>query len=171
MAAILVDYIENYREDLPDHVEASSYPLVHLAYWHCRLLVTLLTPGATPAESFWPTKELASLLLANGQLSSPLVNHFVSLVALSIAKLARTDSSREEASRIIKEIQERPSGGHWDGVKDKLADLLKPSAAQVTAEAAASHGLQHLADLATAGGKGDDTAFATSLASGYLDAA
>lgn len=171
MAAILVDYIENYREDLPAHIEPASHPMVHLAYWHCKLLVTLLRPGATPAETMWPTKELVSLLFANGHLRSPLVNHFASLVSMSLTKLCKIDSSREEATQLIKDIAEKPPG-IWDGVRDKLSEQTRPTS---SVEATASQGLQHLADLATAhegiAPGGDDIAFGPSLASGYLDVA
>src|SRR5699024_248717 len=144
---ILNDYIENYREDLPPHVDAASYPLVHLAYWHCRLLVTLLTPGATAADTMWPTKEIVNLLSLNAQLRSPLTNHFVSLVALSLSRLVKSYSSHADATQLIKEITEKPAGGHWDGVRAKLAEYLRPAS---SLEATASQGLQHLADLATA---------------------
>ncbi|KAF7542627.1 hypothetical protein G7Z17_g11417 [Cylindrodendrum hubeiense] len=171
MAAILTDYIENYREDLPAHIEPASHPLVHLAYWHCKLLVALLTPGATPAETMWPTKELVNLLFAHTYLQSPLVNHFASLVAMSLAKLSKLESSREEATQLIKDIVEKP-GDVWDGIRDKLSEQMRPTS---SVEAAASQGLQHLADLATAhegiAPGGDEIAFGPSLASGYLDVA
>ena len=168
MAAILNDYIENYREDLPAHVDAAAYPLVHLAYWHCRLIVNLLTPGATPKEILWPTKELADLLSINGELQSPLANHFVSLATMSLIRLAKTE---DEATELIKEITERPPGGQWDGVREKLAARLRLS----SAAEAASQGLQHLADLATAydgaTAAGDELPFAAGLATGYLEVA
>ncbi|KAH7157685.1 hypothetical protein B0J13DRAFT_176629 [Dactylonectria estremocensis] len=171
MAAILTDYIENYREDLPAHIEPASHPLVHLAYWHCKLLVALLTPGATPAETMWPTKELVNLLFANTYLRSPLVNHFASLVVMSLAKLSKLESSRDEAAQLIKDIVEKP-GDVWDGIRDKLSEQMRPTS---SVEAAASQGLQHLADLATAhegiAPGGDEIAFGPSLASGYLDVA
>ncbi|KAF4453496.1 n-terminal binuclear zn cluster-containing dna-containing protein [Fusarium austroafricanum] len=171
MAQILADYIENYREDLPAHIEPASHPVVHLAYWHCKLIIVLLTPGATPAETIWPTKELINLLFANEYLRTPLVNHFVSLVSMSLAKLVKMDKSREEAMQLIKDIVEKPTT-IWDGVREKLAELMRPTS---SVEAAASQGLQHLADLATAhegiAPGGDDITFGPSLASGYLDMA
>ncbi|CAJ0547743.1 Ff.00g044970.m01.CDS01 [Fusarium sp. VM40] len=171
IARILTDYIENYREDLPAHIEPVSHPMVHLAYWHCKLIVALLTPGATPAETIWPTRELVNLLFANEYLRSPLVNHFVSLVSMSLAKLVKIDSSNEEATQLIKDIVEKPAPV-WDGIRDKLADYMRPTS---SVEATASQGLQHLADLATAhegiAPGGDDIAFGPSLASGYLDMA
>ena len=169
MSSILADYIENYREDLPAYIDPTSYPLVHLAYWHCRLLVTLLTPGATPAETFWPTKELANLLSANCEMRSPLTNHFASLVALSLSKLSKIDGRREEVIQVIREVLEK-GGVVWDTVGDRLAEHTRPTSA---AEATASQGLQHLADLATAheGANGGQAGLEelTSLAGGYLE--
>lgn len=175
MATILADYIEDYREDLPAHMEPASYPLVHFAYWHCKILVSLLTPGARPAEILWPTKEQINLLFANPHIRSPLVNHFASLVSMSLTKLNKLDSSRDEATEIIKEVLDKPPGSIWDAVKDKLSEQIRPPS---SVEATASQGLQHLADLATAhegigpgGDESHDIAFGPSLASGYLDIA
>lgn len=175
MALILADYIEDYREDLPAHMEPASYPLVHFAYWHCKVLVSLLTPGAKPAEIMWPTKELINLIHANPHIRSPLVNHFASLVSMALAQLYSLESSREEAALLIKDILDKPPGSIWDAIKDKLAEQIRPSS---SVEATASHGLQHLADLATAhegagpgGDESHDMAFGPSLASGYLDLA
>ncbi|KHO01668.1 C6 finger domain-containing protein [Metarhizium album ARSEF 1941] len=173
MAAILTDYIENYREDLPAHIDAAAYPMIHLAYWHCRLLVTMLTPGATPKEIIWPTKELAHLLSVTPELKGPLSIHFVSLATMSLSKLAKTEATREDAVDMIKEIIDRHSGGHWDGVKDKLADGLRPTSSSA-AGTAASQGLQHLADLATAHeglAAGEEVPFGAALATGYLQVA
>lgn len=143
---------------------------MHLAYWHCRLLISLLNSTAVAAETLWPTKELASLISANEHLRSPLINHFVLLVALSLNKLYRREDAREEASQVMKEIVENPAGV-WDSVREKLTELMRPTS---SAEAAASQGLQHLADLATAH-EGipvpeDEAAFGPSLALGYLEA-
>lgn len=171
MATILKGYIDNYREDLPAHIEPASHPLVHLAYWHCRLLLLLLTPGAIPAEISWPTKELINLLDANNHLRSPLVNHFASLVTMSLARLVKLDKSREEATQLSKDILDKPSGV-WDSAREKLTELLQPAS---SAEVAASQGLQHLADLATAhegiAPESDDIAYGPSLAFGYLGTA
>lgn len=155
VAAILTDYIENYREDLPAHMDAAADPLIHLAYWHCKLLVTLLTPGSTAAETLWPTKEVTHLLLATPHLRSPLVNHYVSLAAMSITELSsRTDKTRDEALALARAVVETGSD-HWVGVRDRLSEVLRPATATAAAAndddvAIASHGLQHLADLATA---------------------
>lgn len=83
--------------------------------------------------------------------------------------LSKWDNSRDEATQLIKDIVEKPADV-WDGVRDKLAESLRPTS---SVEAAASQGLQHLADLATAhegiAPGPDDIAFGPSLASGYLE--
>ncbi|PHH70826.1 hypothetical protein CDD80_5707 [Ophiocordyceps camponoti-rufipedis] len=165
MATMLKDYVEDYREDLPPHVDVTSFSLVHMAYWHCRLLVTLLTPGSTALEMMWPARELSGLLLAGGQQRSPLAHHFASLAALCLTKLAKTDKTREDATQRIRDMLEAAPGGQWDGVQARLAEQMGPRS---SAEATASQGLQHLADLATAQ-EGIEVAFGPALAAGYLD--
>ena len=166
MAGILTDYVENFREDLPPHIEPSSYPLVHLGYWHCRLIIILLTPEATHTEILWPTKELINLLSANSDMRNPLANHFGFLVSMALSKLSRFDSSREEAIQLTREILDK-SGTVWDGIRDKLTEQMRPTSSSGDAAS-----LQHLADLATAhqgvAATSDDNAPAPSLAQGYL---
>ncbi|KAM3543617.1 hypothetical protein ARSEF1564_003470 [Beauveria bassiana] len=180
MAAILGDYIENYREELPAHMDAAAYPLIHLAYWHCKLLITLLTPGSTATETLWPTKEVTQLLLATPLLRSPLVNHYVSLAAMSITTLSKSERTRDEALALARDVVESGSE-HWVGVRDRLAEVMRPTSSSADT-AAASHGLQHLADLATAhegigSAEGEvaaaaaAAAAAASLATGYLEVA
>lgn len=168
MAAILTDYIENYREDLPAHIDAAAYPMIHLAYWHCRLLVTLLTPGVSSKEILWPTKELAHLLSVSTELKSPLMNHFVSLAAMALRELATSDVMHDEVLAIVQDITEKPSGGHWDPVRERLGELLRAPSSPGP-DALAIQGLQHLADLATAH-EPEDTPIGSNLATGYLDA-
>lgn len=166
VAGVLNDYIENFREDLPPHIEPSSHPLVHLGYWHCRLIVTLLTPEATHTEILWPTKELINLLSANSDMRNPLANHFGLLVSMALSKLSKFDSSREEAVQLTKEILDK-SGTVWDGIRDKLTEQMRPTSSSGDAAS-----LQHLADLATAhqgvAATSDDNAPGPSLAQGYL---
>ncbi|RCI17385.1 hypothetical protein L249_2676 [Ophiocordyceps polyrhachis-furcata BCC 54312] len=169
VTAILGDYVDDFREDLPAHVDVTSFPLVHLAYWHCRLLVTLLTPGMTALEMMWPARELSRLLLTGGQRQSPLTRHFASLAAVCLTKLAKMDRTREEATQRIRDMVEAAPDGHWDRVQARLAEQLRPPS---SAEATASQGLQHLADLATAHEgmtvADGEVAFGPVLAAGYL---
>jgi len=167
-AKYLDDYVQDFREDILPHVEPTSYPLVHLGYWHCRLLVMLLTPEATQTEILWPTKELISLLSANADMRNPLANHFGFLICMALSKLSKLDRSREEAVQLTKEILEK-QGIVWDSIKDKLTEQMRPTSSGDAAS------LQHLADLATAhqavAATSDDNAPGPSLAQGYMPVA
>jgi hypothetical protein len=150
-------WIEDFREDLPPHVDPVSYPLLHLVYWHCRLLAYLLNPSARSSDIIWPVKELAGLLISNPQLSSPLNQHFIVLTMLCLLELAKVENTREEANRLLREyLDSHPAPSVWDNlIRERIADHWRPTTASAPAaptktEAAASQGLQHLADLATA---------------------
>ncbi len=168
VAGVLNDYVENYREDLPATIEPVSHPLVHLGYWHCRLVITLLSPEAGHSEIMWSTKELINLLTANADMRNPLANHFGFLVSMALHRLAKYDSAREEAIQLTREILDKP-GTVWDGIRDKLTEQMRPTSSSAAEDAAS---LQHLADLATAhqgvAATGDDGVPGPSLAQGYL---
>lgn len=165
LAGVLADYVEDYRQSLPSHVDPSSYPLVHLAYWHCKLLITLLTPDVVLTEILWPLKELINLLSIHADIRSPLVNHFGMLIISALSVLSKNEESREEALRLNKEILDKP-GGIWDSIRDKLLDQARPTSSGDAAS------LQHLADLAAAHHDvslgGEEATHSWSLAGGYL---
>ncbi|KAF4122706.1 Fungal specific transcription factor domain [Geosmithia morbida] len=170
VARMMADYVENFREDQPAHVTPETHPLVHLGFWHCRILVALLTSGLHWTELMAPTRELVNLLSADADMRSPLTNHFGFLVALALSWLSRNEGSRDEALQLMRDLLERP-GGVWDSIRDRLADQASRPA-PLTGDAAS---LQHLADLATTGQKeGAENAGATgkmaypSLIQGYL---
>lgn len=174
-ATILSDYVENFREDLPSHINSSSFPVVHQAYWHARLLVTLLHPviSGTPNRLLWPTSELITLLTSEPDVKTPLTHHFTSLLVLALSRLSQLDESKESALQMARDVVEQPGATVWDDVRERLVRLTRPVS---SVEAAASQGLQHLADLATAGqgaGEGADEVAAlsqgSSLSLGYLD--
>nr|XP_036586140.1 C6 finger domain-containing protein [Colletotrichum truncatum]KAF6796547.1 C6 finger domain-containing protein [Colletotrichum truncatum] len=150
-------WVEDFREDLPAHIEPSSYPVVHLVYWHCRLLAYLLHPSAKSIDALWPCQETISLLIEHSQLITPLHHHFTILVVLVLIELAKVERTKEEATRLLDVFRESSlPASVFDGlVRDKIADQLRPSTSAAASsapsamEAAASQGLQHLADLAT----------------------
>jgi hypothetical protein len=172
-AAILHDYVENFREDLPAFMAPSTCPMVYQTYWHCRILVAFLTPSSTPNTLLWPTSELITLLSADPEVKTPLTHHFSNLIILSLSKLVQLDETKESAVQLARDIVDQP-GAAWDDMRDKFARLSRPTSSG--AEGTASQGLQHLADLATATdanpGSGEDAvglAQGASLALGYLD--
>ncbi|KXH46813.1 hypothetical protein CSIM01_06878 [Colletotrichum simmondsii] len=150
-------WVEDFREDLPAHIEPNIYPVIHLVYWHCRLLAYLLNPSAKSTDVLWPSQELINLLIGHSQLITPLHHHFTVLAVLTLVELAKLDKTKEEAIRLLGEFRDSSlPASVFDGlVRDKIADHLRLSTNTTTApapsamEAAASQGLQHLADLAT----------------------
>jgi len=145
-----------------------TYPIVHLAYEHCRLLAYLLQPSAKTSDIMWPARESAKLLIANMHLTSPFHHHFLVLTSLGLGELCKIEKTQEEAEELLKELSD-PSMPEtaWDGlVRAKVAEMRPTSTApeqvpgqtqpQTSVAAAASQGLQHLADLATASVTGNE---------------
>lgn len=172
IASVLNDYLENFREDLPAYITPNEFLNVHLAYWHSRVLLNLLTPTTTPSALLWSTTELITHLSAEPEAKTPLTHHFTNLLIVALSKLLGMEAVKESALQLARDLLEQ-SGSVWDDVREKLARMARlPS----SVEAAASQGLQHLADLATAGG--GEVADASehvvqddhnSLVMGYLD--
>ncbi|KAI1088138.1 hypothetical protein F5B19DRAFT_27431 [Rostrohypoxylon terebratum] len=140
--------IELFRELLPQSLTPTTHPILHMVYWHCRLLSYLFQTNAKSADILWPCKEAVNLLLTNTQLLSPLNHHFFCLTTLSLIELAKVERTRDEATGLLRQLLEANlAPSTWDGIiRDRISDHLRPSAAQV----AANQSLQHLADLATA---------------------
>jgi hypothetical protein len=164
VAGLLNDVVQDFRDDLSSHIDPVGFPMVHLAYWHCRTLVYLVSPSSLPTQIQWSTKELVSLLAINAELRAPLTNHFAALAALALSRLARLEAKNsdiaEEAVGLVKSITDRP-GTVWDGVRGRLTQLTRPKTA---VEAAATQGLEH---LATTTGSAEES---DSLAGGYMNA-
>ncbi|CAI4215449.1 unnamed protein product [Parascedosporium putredinis] len=49
LSTLLHTWLEEDREELPDYVDPGRFPVVHLAYWHCRLLAYLVDGEASAA--------------------------------------------------------------------------------------------------------------------------
>ncbi|KAI1766981.1 hypothetical protein GGR53DRAFT_175212 [Hypoxylon sp. FL1150] len=140
--------IELFREVLPHSITPSTHPILHMVYWHCRLLAYLFQTNAKSSDILWPCKETAGLLLTNTQLLSPLNHHFFCLTVLSLVELIRVEKTREEATFLLRQLLESNlAPSTWDAViRDHISEHIRPSTAQDTA----NQSLQHLADLATA---------------------
>ncbi|KAI0509670.1 hypothetical protein F5B22DRAFT_308881 [Xylaria bambusicola] len=144
--------IELFREDLPANITPETHPLLHLVYWHGRLLCYLFQSNALSDDVIWACKGSAGVLLTNTALLSPLNHHFFSLTTLSLLELARLEKTKEEVMPILKDLLEHQlAPSTWDSIiRDRITERLRPSTAQSTADQT----LQHLAEMATASGIG-----------------
>ncbi|KAI9834075.1 MAG: hypothetical protein M1819_003360 [Sarea resinae] len=115
--------IERFRESVDALLP--SLPLVHLSYWHVRLLTVRHTLTSEPHDLLAPALRMAAILDSPNTPVTPLNHHFAALTALTLAELADIPETKE---------------GAWNGIKD-LVDALdmqrgyaSPSAAGVGAE-------------------------------------
>lgn len=143
--------MDMWRLNFPTDIDPVTQPVLHLAYWHCRLLAFLFMPSALSTDVAWAVKESVNLLTDNSQMLSPLNHHFTSLTAMCLLDLSKIEKTRDEAHGLLKQLLESniaPSA--WDGhIRDKIYEATRPTTSS-GAEATASQSLQHLADLATA---------------------
>lgn len=140
-----------WRAHFPGDILPNVEPVLHLAYWHCRLLAFLFMPSALVTDVTWAVRESVRLLTSHPQMVSPLNHHFTSLTTLCLIEMAKGEKSHEEATQLLSNLLDAsiaPSA--WDeSIRAKIRDALRPSTSSA-AEATASQSLQHLADLATA---------------------
>ncbi|KAL2128362.1 hypothetical protein VTI74DRAFT_9279 [Chaetomium olivicolor] len=125
-------------------------PVLHLAYWHARLLYEILSSDPSSANILQVSKKMVELLLGNHDLVSPLTHHFVALVSLVLLDLHRFDETRDEAAKMIETVLGfRLAYSAWNtAVREKLAGCQSRPGTAVSS-GPASQNLQHLADLAT----------------------
>ncbi|KAK8046542.1 hypothetical protein PG996_014606 [Apiospora saccharicola] len=145
--------MELFREVLPGTITPAAYPILHMVYWHCRLLAYLFQTNAKSSDILWPCKESVALLTANAQLITPLNYHFFSLTTLTLLELKKVEAVREEATEYLKELHNcNLAPSTWDEtIRARIAEHIETTPPQSTSmEATASQSLQHLADLATA---------------------
>lgn len=144
--------MELFRQELPSTITPSTHPVLHLIYYHCRLLAYLFQTNAKSSDIMWPCKELTGLLVGNPQLLNPLNHHFFCLTSLTLLELVKVEAEREEANTLLKELSEiAVAASNWDDmIRDRITEHTRPSTSHAAIEATASQSLQHLADLATA---------------------
>lgn len=139
--------MEMWRADFPGDVPPNIQPVLHLSYWHCRLLAFLFMPSSLITDVTWAVRESVRLLTSHAQMISPLNHHFTALTTLCLLEMAKVDKSREEAIQLLNNLVDANiSPSAWDEtIRTKIRHILQPANAQATA----SQSLRHLADLAT----------------------
>jgi hypothetical protein len=146
--------IELFRQALPTNITPAEHPVLHLVYWHSRLLAYLFQTNSKSSDILWPCRETASLLLTNTHVLSPMNHHFFCLTTLCLVELAQLDRTRDEASMLLKDLRDSNlAPSTWDDViRRRIGDDIgtNTSADVSPVEITANQSLQHLADLATA---------------------
>lgn len=155
--------IDRFRESV-EWLLLSAPNLVHLAYWHVRLLILRLTASSTPHELLAPATRMASILNSAHTTITPLNHHFAALSALTLVQLCEFDETRSTAERGIEDIVQalgtrrglmsREDSTGWDSA---IRDLVMRRTGQVDSltgerlmgSLSAIAGLQHLADVAS----------------------
>lgn len=142
--------MEMWRAHFPGDIPPSVEPVLHLAYWHCRLLAFMFMPSALITDVTWAVKESVRLLTSHAQIISPLNHHFTSLTTLCLIEMSRAEKSREEATQLLSNLLGASiAPSTWDeAIRNKIREALRPREMS-SVEATASQSLQHLADLAT----------------------
>lgn len=161
--------LERFRESLPaSALQPSNTPLLHMSYWHLRILVGLTLTSLEPSDLKESAINSLAQLINNPGLISPLTYHFTTLVALALLDLTEYEATRDEAEEALRTLLEaRKAPSTWDAAVRDLIANRKPAASNNAPPAnlgtteskhasVASQSLQRLADLATATEAGRD---------------
>jgi hypothetical protein len=136
--------------------EGHADSVLHLAYWHVRLLSELLSEERPqrPVNILQATKNIVGILAVNHDLLTPITHHFTTLASLGLLELLYYQKTRDEAAKLTKDVLDYSiSPSPWNAaVRDKLAEHHhqgRPGTAD-SSPGGQSQNLQQLADLATA---------------------
>ncbi|KAH0545226.1 hypothetical protein FGG08_000680 [Glutinoglossum americanum] len=169
---ILNGEIDRFRESIDSTI--SSMNLVHLSYWHVKLLLKRHTPASEPHDLLGPAQRIASILNSPSTPITPLNHHFAALAVLTLVELADMPETKDGAWKGIQDLHEaldkrrgffvREDGVGWDSaVRDLILKKRQQQQSGGSGPLSVSHGgLQHLADLAV----GDRGSASTAPSSG-----
>lgn len=109
-------------EEVSPRLPEDQYPLVHLTYWHARLLAELIMPQRRIMAVPQACDNIFRLLADNPQLESPLRHHFLSLASLTLTELAKEEVTREEADILSDRYMQALGIG---AIRDKIAEVMQ----------------------------------------------
>jgi len=109
-------------EEVSPRLPESQYPLVHLTYWHARLLAELIMPQRRIMAVPQACDNIFRLLADNPQLESPLRHHFLSLATLTLTELAKEEVTREEAEILSDRYMQALGIG---AIRDKIVEVTQ----------------------------------------------
>lgn len=104
--------------------------LVHLCYWHVRLLVLRLTSSTTPHDLVDPAARMANILNSAHTAITPLNHHFAALAAMTLCELVEFEETRSKAEDGLNDMVEalgshrglmsKENGTGWDSAISQL---------------------------------------------------
>lgn len=121
--------LDRFRESV-ESVLLGAPNLVHLTYWHVRLMVLRLNSSTTTQELLAPATRMATILNSSYTMITPLNHHFAALAAMTLVELADFEETREGAKKGIADmieaigtkrgLQSRENSTGWDGAIREL---------------------------------------------------
>ncbi|GME23637.1 C6 finger domain-containing protein [Neofusicoccum parvum] len=93
--------LETFSESLP----ADPHPLILLAYFHVHLLIVRFTPWSEPGEILHDATAIVTHLQRHSACLTSPYHHFAAIAALTLGELAEKDDIREEALRLLGELE------------------------------------------------------------------
>jgi hypothetical protein len=151
--------LERFRESV--EVVWGSLSLLHVAYYHVKLLTLRHNSASEPRQLLEPALRMATMLDHSSMPITPLNHHFAALALITLVDLTEIDETREESWRGIQQIAEalkkrrglatREDSVGWDrAIKDLINKRVE--ARFTGSDHPPGHGnLQHLAELAIGG--------------------
>lgn len=152
ISRLLRGELERFRESV--EVGWGSLSLLHVAYYHVKLLTMRHNSSSEPRQLLEPALRMATMLDHSSMPITPLNHHFAALALITLVDLADLDETREEAWRGIQQLDEalkkrrgmatREDSVGWDrAIKDLISKRMEMRGG--------AGGLQHLAELAIGG--------------------
>lgn len=171
IARTILGEMDRFRESV-ESLLFDTPNLVHLCYWHVRLLVLSVTSSTDPHELLPPAAKIASILNQPGAVITAFNHQFAALAALVLMELSRAEETRREAEQGMDDLLEaqyrqrglilRAEGPGWWGLvhellvrtrSDQNVRCAANDSAPISPQGGATGvgGLQHLADAAIRG--------------------
>jgi len=144
ISTTILGEIDRFRESV-ESMLLGNPNLVHLCYWHVRLLVLRLTSSTTPHDLVEPAARMANILNSAHTMITPLNHHFAALAAMTLCELHEFEETRSRADDGIKDMVEalgsnrglmsKENGTGWDSA---ISQLLKDKFGQGPGHGAAA---------------------------------
>ena len=147
ISRLLRGELERFRESI--EVVWGSHSLLHVAYYHVKLLTLRHNSSSEPRQLLEPALRMVTMLDHSSMPITPLNHHFAALALITLVDLADIEETHQEAWRGIQQLSEalrqrrglatREDSVGWDSA---IKDLIS--------KRAGDGNLQHLAELAIA---------------------